>query len=34
MVLNVDDGIQLTIIHVSKLCLLPVTFYPSVVIYQ
>jgi len=32
-VLNLDYGIQLSIIHVSKhVCLMPVTFYPSVVL--
>jgi len=30
MVLTFDYGIQLSIIHVSKYCLMPVTFYPSV----
>jgi len=34
MVLNFDYGIQLSIIHVSKYCLMPVTFYSSVVILQ
>src|SRR6218665_1107763 len=32
MVLNFDYGIQLSIIHVSKYCLMPVTFYSLVVI--
>src|SRR6218665_2188998 len=31
MILNFDYGIQLSIIHVSKYCLMPVTFYPSFV---
>jgi len=34
MVLNFDYGIQLSIIHVSKYCLIPATFYPSVVILR
>src|SRR6218665_3574161 len=34
MVLNFDYGIQLSRIHVSKYCLMPVTFYPSVVILR
>jgi len=36
MVLNFDYGIQLSIIglHVSKYCLMPVTFNPSVVILR
>src|SRR6218665_1094529 len=34
MVLNFDYDIQLTLIHVSKYCLMPVTFYPSVVILR
>jgi len=34
MVLSFDYGIQLSIIHVSKYCLMPVTFYPSVVILR
>ena len=34
MILNFDYGIQLSIIHVSKYCLMPVTFCPSVVILR
>ena len=34
MALNFDYGIQLWIIHVSKYGLIPVTFYPSIVIWQ
>jgi len=34
MVLNFDYGIQLPIIHVSKSCLMLVTFYSSVVILR
>jgi len=32
--LNFDYGIQLSIIHISKCYLMPVTFYPSVVILR
>ena len=32
MILNFDYGIQLSIIHDSKYCLMPVTFYRSVLI--
>jgi len=34
MVLNFDYGYQLSIIHVSKYCLMPVTFYRSTVILR
>ena len=34
MVLNVDYGIQSSIIYVSQYCLMPLTFYPSVVILR
>ena len=34
MVLNFDYGIQVSIIHVSKCCLMLATFYPSAVILQ
>src|SRR6218665_2191116 len=34
MVLNFDYGIQLSLIHVSKCCLMVVTFYLSVVIVR
>ena len=34
MILNFDYGIQLSIIHVSKSCLMLVTFYSSVVILR
>src|SRR6218665_3651735 len=34
MILNFDYGIQLSIIHVSKYFLMPVTFCPSVVILR
>ena len=34
MVLNFDYGSQLSIINVSKYCLMPVTFYPLVVILR
>src|SRR6218665_379266 len=34
MVLNFDYDIQLSLIHVSKYCLMPVTFYPAVVILR
>jgi len=34
MVLNFDYGIHSAIIHVSKHCLMPVSFYPSVAILQ
>jgi len=34
MVLNFDYDIQLSIIHVSKYWLMPVTFYPPVVILR
>ena len=34
MVSKFDYGIQLSIIHVSKYCPMPVTFYPSVVILR
>jgi len=34
MVLNFDYVIHLSIIHVSKYYLMPVTFYPSVVILR
>ena len=34
MVLSFDYSIHLAIIHVSKHCLMPVTFYPSVVILR
>jgi len=32
MVSNFDYGIQLSILHVSKYCLMPVTFYPPFMI--
>src|SRR6218665_125847 len=32
--LNFDYGIHLSIIHVSKYCLMPVSFYPWVVILK
>ena len=34
MVLNFDYSIQLSIIHISKYCLMTVTFYLSVVVLQ
>jgi len=34
MVLNFVYDVQLSIIHVSKYCLMPITFYPSVVILR
>jgi len=34
MVLNFEYGSQLSIVHVSKCCLMLVTFYPSVVILR
>jgi len=34
MILNFDYGIQLSIIQVSKYCLMPLTFYPSFVILR
>jgi len=34
MILNFDYGIQLSIIHASKYCLMPVAFYPLVVILR
>jgi len=34
MVLNFDYGIQLSIVHISKCCLMLVTLHPSVVILR
>jgi len=34
MIFNLDYGIHLSIIHISKYCLIPVTFYPSVAIFR